>query len=320
MSTLPAQRPLPNFLIVGVPKAGTTTLHYVLHQHRDVCLPLDKEAHFFDNPKSVAKGAQYYSEKNFAHWRGERFVGDITPRYFNSKVFLRHISEILGNDLKIVVVFRFPVARAFSHYTHEIYIFQERRPFMDEDGDVRAFYKSPSRYAEQFAYLIERFGRENILPLIFERDIAAQGSSVAYRKIAAFLGLPEQADMELDQQRVGAFRPRIALAQRDGSVDDHAGTHHYRQGDIVISSLVPDINIPEYKIISSPGPSERKRWLTMLDDVTFSLSREDVQRLHHRYFRFDVERLKALLNDPLPEWDPETVRISTPKELPPLDV
>ena len=191
---------------------------------------------------------------------------------------------------------------------------------MDESGDVRALYKSPSVYAERFAFLIECFGRENVLPLIFERDFAAQGSSVAYRKIAAFLGLPEQADMELDQQRSEGFRPRIALAERDGSVQDHAGTHGYSRGDIVILSLVPDINVVQYQIISKPEPSVRKRWLAQLDNVTFSLSREDVKRLHHRYFRFDIERLKALLNDSMPEWDPETVRISTPKQLPPLDV
>ncbi|MEO8628810.1 MAG: tetratricopeptide repeat protein [Betaproteobacteria bacterium] len=314
-------RGLPNFLIVGVPKAGTTTLHYILNQHQSVCLPLNKEAHFFDDPKSVARGAQYYSEKHFAHWQGQPFVGDITPRYFTSKLFLRRISEILGGGIKVVVIFRFPVMRAFSHYTHEVFIFKERRPFINANGDVRAFYTAPSLYANRFAYLIELFGRENILPLIFERDIAGvQGSVVAYRKIAAFLGLPEQADMELNQQRSKSFRPRIVEAQRDGVVHDHAGNHEYRRGDIVILSVLADINVMQYKIVSNPQPRVRKRWLRQMDNVTASLSREELKRLHQRYFRVDIEHLKALLNDPLPEWQPETVHISTLKTLPPLEL
>lgn len=319
MSVLPAQGPLPNFLIIGVPKAGTTTLHYILNQHHDVCLPLDKEAHFFDNPKSVAKGAEYYSARHFAHWQGQAFVGDITPRYFNSKLYLQRIAEVLGTGVKIVVLFRFPVARAFSHYTHEVFLMKERQPFVNDKGDVRAFYENPSLYAGRFAYLVERFGRDNILPLIFERDIA-QGSSVAYRKIAAFLGIPEQTDMELEQQRSQGFRPRIAEAQQDGSVEDYAGAHPYRKGDIVILSMVPDINVTQYRIVAKPRAKTRKRWLEQMDHVTFSLAREEVTRMYARYFRADIERLKVLLNDPLPEWNPETVRVSTPKELPPLEV
>jgi hypothetical protein len=308
----------PNFLIVGVPKAGTTTLHYILIQHKQVCLPRDKEAHFFDNRWARLKGVRYYSNKHFGHWQGEPFVGDITPRYFNHRRYLRRIADILGRDTKIIVIFRFPVARSFSHYTHYVYLLDERLPFSSARGEVDSYYIQPSFYADRFAFMISLFGRDNILPLIFERDIAAEGSSVAYRKIAQFLGLPEQPGMELNQQRSKGFRPRIERAQDDGAVEDHRGSHRYRKGDIVIQSLVPDIGVPQFTITRSRLPWVNNRWMHQFDKATFSLLREEVQAIYQRYFREDVERMKELLGDKLPEWNPDTAGVSSPTQLPPL--
>lgn len=83
---------VPNFLIVGVMKAGTTTLAYYLNQHPDVFLP-DREIHFFDNDKNYARGIQWY-EGHFVQACAEQIVGEKTPTTPTSPSFLNESPEI----------------------------------------------------------------------------------------------------------------------------------------------------------------------------------------------------------------------------------
>lgn len=108
---------LPNFLIVGVPKAGTTSLYYWLNQHPDIYMSPIKEPHYFSqigNYDHITKWEEYV--KLFKKYKNEKAIGEASTSYFHFyKKSIPLIKEKLG-DVKIIVVLRNPIERAWSHY------------------------------------------------------------------------------------------------------------------------------------------------------------------------------------------------------------
>jgi hypothetical protein len=101
---------LPDFLIVGPPKTGSTSLHYYLSQHPEVFMSPKKETRFFD--LHYEKGLGYYSEF-FEDRKDEKIIGEASPTYS----FLPFVAERIKNnlpDVKLIFCFRDPVERAFS--------------------------------------------------------------------------------------------------------------------------------------------------------------------------------------------------------------
>lgn len=125
---------VPNFLGIGAQKSGTTWLHCMLIQHPDIYLPkTQKELHFFDNEKYYRQGIDYY-QSYFSSVSGETAVGEITPGYLWADQTLRdtypiapfrfttpqRVQELLGKDIKLIVILRNPVLRAVSAYFHHL--------------------------------------------------------------------------------------------------------------------------------------------------------------------------------------------------------
>jgi hypothetical protein len=108
---------LPNFLIVGVPKAGTTSLYYWLKQHPEVFMSPIKEPHFFSqigNEDHITKWEDYI--KLFIGANDYKAVGEASTSYFHFyKKSIPLIKQYLG-DIKILVILRNPIERAWSHY------------------------------------------------------------------------------------------------------------------------------------------------------------------------------------------------------------
>ena len=107
---------LPNFLCVGAQKAGTTTLYDILKQHPEICLPVEKETHFFNKEARYLKGVTWWLKRCFSNYNNEKILGDITPEYLFFKKVPNRIFNTLGRDIKIIIIVRDPVARAYSQY------------------------------------------------------------------------------------------------------------------------------------------------------------------------------------------------------------
>jgi len=103
---------LPNFVVVGAPKAGTTSLYNYLKGHPDIFLPHRKELLFFDS--SFHKGLPWY-EKYFKHYRGEKAVGDISPTYMGNPFVPKRMRRTIP-EARMIFILRDPVERAWSHY------------------------------------------------------------------------------------------------------------------------------------------------------------------------------------------------------------
>ena len=105
---------LPDFLIIGAQKCGTTSLYAYLVSHPKINSASRKELHFFD--RHFQKGSAWYR----SHFNsGNHLTGEATPYYFFHPLGIRRIYSLLPN-VKLILLLRNPVDRAFSHYYHEV--------------------------------------------------------------------------------------------------------------------------------------------------------------------------------------------------------
>src|SRR5437868_3900524 len=104
---------LPNFLCVGAQKAGTTTLYEILKQHPDIFLPKKiKETKFFVYEEKFQRGKTWYEKEFFSEVKNEKAFGEIDPAMMFEEKSAQRIFDTLGKDVKLIFVFRNPVARA----------------------------------------------------------------------------------------------------------------------------------------------------------------------------------------------------------------
>jgi hypothetical protein len=108
----------PDFMICGAMKCGTTSLHYLLNKHPQICLPDSKknynELHFFDNASNFAKGTEWY-ENHFKSCKANQKIGQTSPMYIFHREAPKRIFEYSPN-VKLIFILRDPVRRAYSHY------------------------------------------------------------------------------------------------------------------------------------------------------------------------------------------------------------
>lgn len=111
---------LPDFIILGAQRCGTSSLYSYLTSHPQVIPASRKEVHFFDN--NFDKGELWY-RKHFPSvvrmLSGEYITGEASPYYLYHPHVARRISEVI-QDPKLVVLLRDPVDRAISHYWLEV--------------------------------------------------------------------------------------------------------------------------------------------------------------------------------------------------------
>ena len=219
-------RPLPNFLILGAQKAGTTALYAYLRWHPQVTGPSFKEVSFFD--RHYPRGERWYR----AHFPARRrtAIGEASPSYLLHPLAPERVAALLP-DARLIALLRNPADRAFSHYQHEVALGREPLSFEDaiaaEDarlrgevermlGDPAYFshawwnytYVARGRYAEQLERWYAAFPRARLL-VVFTEELAAE-TGATYRRVLEFLGLeprelpsyPRIFEREYEQMRL----------------------------------------------------------------------------------------------------------------------
>ena len=129
---------LPNFLIIGAQRCGTTTLYNQLVSHPDISPATTKELHYFDI--NFSKGIQWYKEQ----FNDERIIGEASPYYIFHPLCPKRIFDIIP-EVKIIVLLRNPVERAYSHYWHEIRLGKENLSFEDAISEESSRIKNESK-------------------------------------------------------------------------------------------------------------------------------------------------------------------------------
>lgn len=210
---------LPDFLIIGAMKSGTTTLFNTLTQHPGFIAPVVKEVQFFNNPRNFKRGEGWYR----AHFPTARKIQSQAER-LGYRPLSAEATPAMSNPLyavnaarlvpqaRLIVSLRNPVDRAWSHYQHmRRHPIPERNDFaqaiqndlawrrqglqLTADSPRHLFSKLVKRsyvqrgyYVEQLEHWLRFFPRRQFLILDFEqwkRDPPA-----AARRISRFVGLP----------------------------------------------------------------------------------------------------------------------------------
>jgi hypothetical protein len=185
---------LPNFLIVGAQKCGTTSLHDILSEHPQANMSKVKEIRFFNTPKKYAKGLEYYKSYFDKPDSNHRVTGESSPGYICSPGVHRLIHESLG-DIKIVIILRDPIKRAFSQYWDNRTNLKDsmsESEIIDNYLEVeyspnRRGYFSKGVYYTYVKKYLELFGEKNVHIILFENLIKNQ--TLELQKLYNFLGI-----------------------------------------------------------------------------------------------------------------------------------
>jgi hypothetical protein len=187
---------LPNFLIIGSQKAGTTSLYHVLRQHPQIFMPETKEVNFFFRNDEFARGPEHYAT-HFADAAKQLALGEASPGYICHPEVPARIHALLP-DAKLILTVRNPIKRAISQYwdnrrhlNEPLTFAQALDAYLSDDYQPDQIgYFSRGVYMRYIKRYLEYFPRENLLVLPFEEMIATPEDF--YRQIFAFLGVDEE--------------------------------------------------------------------------------------------------------------------------------
>lgn len=209
------RNPLPDFVIIGTQRGGTTSLFRYLAGHPHVEPPLEKELHFFD--LDYSNGVEWYRSQFGAAratrpWRRRPRTGEATPYYLFHPLAPARIASVHPRA-KLIALLRNPVERAYSHWAfvraegHEPLSFEEAlraepERLAGEEERIRRdetyfsfphqyhSYLSRGRYAEQLRRWFSVFARDQLLVLrsedLFERPGATFGEVLRFLHLRAW--------------------------------------------------------------------------------------------------------------------------------------
>ena len=178
---------LPNFVIIGAMKAGTTSLYHYLRGHPQVFMTEVKELHYFVEAKNLSRGLAWY-ERQFAGAGSAVAIGEASPDYTKYPIHEgvpKRIAEVLP-DVRLIYLLRDPVERIRSHYLHDVARGRETRPIGDAvPGNPH--YLAPSRYALQIEQYLEHFPLERML--LVRSEGLRHDRAAALAQVFRFLGV-----------------------------------------------------------------------------------------------------------------------------------
>ena len=246
-------RALPDFLVLGAMKAGTSSLFHHLARHPQVRGPLRKEVHYFGHGHRAGRGFGWYRAHFPLRLGGGWITGEATPDYLYDPEAPARIRAALP-DVRLIAILREPAGRAVSHYFHERRMGRETLPmeeaFALEDARLahaatsgeagretlhHAGYRHRGLYAEQVERYLALFPRERLL--VLGSGELRREPEVAMARAFAHLGLPRAAidagtarnegsnkepppDALMARLRAGFEAPNARLAELLGGLPD----------------------------------------------------------------------------------------------------
>ncbi|MEM8561229.1 MAG: sulfotransferase [Pseudomonadota bacterium] len=198
---------LPDFLIIGGMKCGTSTLAAQLAAQPGVFMTTPKEPNFFSDDEVYAQGLPWY-ETLFSTADPHELKGEASTHYTKLPTYplcLERLKATLEQP-KFVYMIRNPIERTISHYIHEWTM-----GVMSEDLNA-AFEHHPeliaySRYAYQIAPYLDAYGSERILLTSLERLKATPEAELS--RICTFIGLEQTSSWQVDRAQENASAERI---------------------------------------------------------------------------------------------------------------
>ena len=203
---------LPNFLIAGAPKCGTTSLFHYLNQHPQIFFPQLKEPHYFSQqykklpflgPGDDQLGSNIHMNMSWDKYMAlfdnaspDQRIGEASADYLYYHNCATEIRQLLG-DIEIIIILRNPVARAISAYTHMRRILAENLGFEEalkyeqdriaDNWDFMWHYKSVGFYFNQLKSYYSHFSKIHVI----KYDNFADDTDSVLKFVCQFLNINE---------------------------------------------------------------------------------------------------------------------------------
>lgn len=203
---------MPNFLIIGAAKSGTTALYAYLKQHPDIFMSPVKEPRFFafEGEHLSFNGPGDHGEKCseatitdlktyqslFKNVTTEKAIGEASPAYLSSAEKASERIRYYLPEVKLIAILRQPAERAYSAFLHTVksgyesslsfeaaLALEEKR--IQENWESIWHHKQLGYYYEQLKPYFNRFPKEQIRVYLFD-DLKGNGSSLV-KNIFSFL-------------------------------------------------------------------------------------------------------------------------------------
>lgn len=198
---------LPNFLLIGAQKCGTTWMAQMLEQHPQVATASTKELHFFSNRQNFSRGMAWYRQQ-FREPAGAQAVGEFTPNYFWTSTDSAEMKEsdslpdiaatvrrTLG-EIPLIVMLRDPVDRAVAAYYHHIRAGRVRPNQSILEVANRYGITSMGLYDRHFEAWFKHFPRERFLVLVRETDMQPEKRLETVQRTFAHIGVRDDYHVE----------------------------------------------------------------------------------------------------------------------------
>lgn len=185
---------LPNFIVIGAGKAGTTSLWGYLRDHPQVFVSDPKELNFFTTEHNWKRGLEWY-ESHFENVGDAVAIGEVTGSYTNWPNFYgvpERMFDILP-DARLVYVIRHPVERIVSAFKYMTLRGDENMP-MDEAIRTNPMYLSVSSYATQIEQYLKFYPAENLHIILSEE--MRDNRLVTLKRVFEFLGVDPDVELE----------------------------------------------------------------------------------------------------------------------------
>jgi Sulfotransferase domain len=223
---------LPDFLIGGAPRSGTTWLYWLLDRHPSIYMakPVKPEPKFFLVDHLYTRGLDHYSRTWFAAAGDEVRAGEKSTDYLESPIAAERIARDLPN-VRLIFSLREPVSRAYSNYlwskmngleTEDFATALELEERREQTLAERLRLARPYSYFSRGLYLkllepyLQRFPRDRILVVRFE-DIVSAPADLASR-VHRFLDVDARPDHAENLGVINASTPAaegLAASLRD---------------------------------------------------------------------------------------------------------
>ena len=296
---------LPNFLIVGAAKSGTSSLHNYLNQHPEVFMPsYNKEVMKVKEPRFLIKDLVQHRLHNgvwsweeykslFNEVKNEISIGESTVLYlYYYEHAIDNIKKYLGENVKIIIMLRNPTDRAYSAFQHVSRGLKEQNSFeealkiekgrMDKESSLTpmVMYKEMGLYHDMVRAYKENFKNVHI---IFYEDFR-DDTEGEIKKIFKFLELSLSVNIDfVSRHNVGGKRWKNEKMK-----------HVFMKNNPLKSAL-------KKAIPKSLRKGVRDKLISASTDKVAPM-KENTRVKLNEFFKEDVKKLSDLLNRDLTHW------------------
>jgi hypothetical protein len=177
---------LPDFIVIGAMKAGSTTLHRYLRGHPQIVMSDPKELHYFVEERSWSEGEDWY--RSHFPVRPGVVCGEASVTYTQAALYAgvpARMAQVVP-QARLIYLLRDPVERMRSHYVHELAALREHLP-IERALCEQPKYLDVSRYAGQLDRFLAHYPQGQILLLTSEALFARPREVLA--QVFTFLGV-----------------------------------------------------------------------------------------------------------------------------------